>query len=685
MPDHKTPQAPVAAVRPHKTTVHDGTRIDNYFWLRERENQEVIDYLEAENAYTDAMMDHTKDLQENLFQEMKRRIKETDLSVPWRDGNYYYYSRTEEGQQYGIICRKKGNLEADEEILLDLNELAEGHDYFSLGNWTISTNDQLLAYSTDTDGSETFTVFVKDLRTGELLPDRIENTYYSLEWANDNQTLFYNVIDDASRPWRLYRHRLGDDPANDVLVHQEDDDAFFLDVWKTRSNAFLMMQIDSNITSEVHFLDANQPESDFQLIKARQAGIEYGVRHHKDQFLIITNEGALNFKLMSAPISDPRPENWQALLPHRNDVLLDGVLPFKNHLVYLERFEGLKQMRIENLQSGDVHTVKFPEPVYAFGLHGNAEYDTDIVRFTYTSLLTPSTVFDYNLNTRERELKKQTEVLGGYDPDRYQSERLFATAADGQQVPISLVYRKDLQRDGSNPLLLNGYGSYGVNREPTFSSIRLSLLDRGFVFALAHIRGGCEMGRHWYEDGKMLNKKNTFSDFIACGEHLIAEKFTSAEKLAIKGGSAGGLLMGAVINMRPDLFGAVIANVPFVDVVNTMLDDSIPLTVTEYDEWGNPNDPEYYHYILSYSPYDNIAATDYPHLLITAGLNDPRVQYWEPAKWTAKLRATSTGGKHLLLKTFMGAGHGGSSGRYDFLRDIAFEYAFLIDLLAEGS
>ncbi len=685
MPKEIFPQAPVAAVRPHITSIHGETSTDNYFWLRERENQEVIDYLEAENAYTEAMTAHTKDLQDNLFREMKSRIKETDLSVPWQKGNYYYYSRTEEGQQYGIICRKKSSLEADEEVLLDLNELAEGHDYFSLGNWTISSNDQLLAYSINTDGSETFTVFVKDLQSGELLPDRIENTYYSLEWANDNQTLFYNVIDEASRPWRLYRHKLGDDPASDVLVYQEDDDAYFLDVWKTRSDAYLMMQCDSNITSEVHYLDANHPENDFQVIKARQNGIEYSVRHHGEQFLIVTNENALNFKLMSVPIADPRPENWTEALPHRPDVLLDGVLAFKNHLVYLERHNGLKQMRIENLQSGELHTVKFPEPVYAFGVHGNAEYDADRVRFTYTSLVTPSAVFDYNMNTQERELKKQTEVLGGYDPEDYQSERLFATATDGQKIPVSLVYRKGLKRDGRNPVLLTGYGSYGVNREPTFASIRLSLLDRGFIYALAHVRGGCEMGRHWYQDGKMLNKKNTFSDFIACAEHLIAEKFTRPERLAIRGGSAGGLLMGAVINMRPDLFGAVIANVPFVDVINTMLDDSIPLTVTEYDEWGNPNDSKYYHYIKSYSPYDNVAATDYPHLLITAGLNDPRVQYWEPAKWTAKLRATKTGDERLLLKTFMGAGHSGSSGRYDFLRDIAFEYAFLIDILAGSS
>ena len=672
---------PVAKTDPKVDTVHGEARVDNYFWLREKSNPEVIAYLEAENKYTEAMMQHTEDFQEQLYQELLERIKETDLSVPEKIDDYYYYTRTEEGKQYPIYCRKKGNLEAAEEILLDQNALSEGHEYLEVGVYKISPNHQLLAYSTDTTGGESYTLYIKDLNAGQLLGDQIPNTYYSVEWASDNQTLFYTTLDAAKRPYKLYRHQLGSDPAADPLIYHETDESFFLDISKTRSKAYLLMELENINTSEVHYLEADQPTGDFKVVSPRQLELEYSVEHHGDQFFIVTNSDAVNFKLMCASVDNPSRANWEEVIPHREAVKLDSVSAFQNHLVISEREEGLQKIRVRNLTTGEEHAVDFPEPVYTVRQGRSPEFNTTTLRFNYASLVTPMSVFDYEMDARTRELKKQDEVLGGYDPSLYESERIFAKAADGTPVPISIVYKKGLTKDGGNPLLLYGYGSYGINSEPYFSSNRLSLLDRGFIYAIAHIRGGEEMGRAWYEKGKLLHKKNTFTDFIACAENLIAKKYTTSDKLVIQGGSAGGLLMGAVTNMRPELFEIVIAKVPFVDVVNTMLDASIPLTVIEYDEWGNPNEKMFYDYIKSYSPYDNIEAKAYPHILVTAGLNDPRVHYWEPAKWTAKLRTLKTGDNRLLLKTEMGAGHGGPSGRYDYLKEMAFEYAFIFDLL----
>lgn len=676
----ETVKPPVAKIIPKIDTVNGFVRKDNYFWLRNRENPDVISYLQAENKYTEAVMKPTDSLQAKLYKEMLSHIKETDLSVPEKIDDYYYYTRTEEGKQYPIHCRKKGSLDAPEEVLLDVNQLAAGHGYMRVGVFRASPNHQLLAYSTDTSGSETFTLYVKDLSSGQLLADQIPNTSYSVEWANDNKTLFYNTLDEAKRPYKLFRHTLGADPKADLLVYHEPDEAYFLDLSKTRSKQYLLMNLSSNTTSEVRYLNADDPNGEFKIIHPRQHEMEYSVDHHGDKFYIVTNDNAKNFKLVEAPVSDPSKANWKEVLPHRTDVKVDGVDAFKDHLVVYERKGGLKQLRIMNFANSNFYYVDFPEPAYNVSPSGNPEFNTNILRFNYTSLITPSSVFDYNMDTRQRELKKQTEVLGGYDPKLYQSERISAKAADGTEIPISLVYKKGMVRNGKNLCYLYGYGSYGISMDPSFNSNRLSLLDRGFIFAIAHIRGGGEMGRYWYEDGKLLHKKNTFTDFIACAEHLIKEKYTSSNRLVISGGSAGGLLMGAVTNMRPDLFRVVVAKVPFVDVVNTMLDASIPLTVTEYEEWGNPNKKEYYDYMMAYSPYDNVQAKSYPNMLITGGLNDPRVAYWEPSKWTAKLRAKKKGNNLLILKMNMGAGHGGSSGRYDYLKEIAFEYSFIFDV-----
>jgi oligopeptidase B len=675
------PKPPVATVRPHVTTIHGQTRVDEYHWLRERDNPEVIAYLEAENTYTERLTKHTRALQDALFLEMKARIKETDLEVPVKIDDYYYYTRTQEGKQYRIRCRKHQSLDAPEEVLLDENELAQGHDYFRIGAFRVSPNHELLAYSMDTAGHETYTIYVKDLKTGGLRLDEIPNTYYGLAWGNDNRTFFYTTLDAAKRPHKLFRHTLGADAKDDVLVHHETDERFFVGIDKTRSRQYILLSLGSQITDEVHFLNADEPSGAFAVIHPREQGMEYRVEHHGDDFYIVTNDSAINFRLMKAPVASPSKGNWSEVIPHRPGVKLDGVDAFKDHLAIYERDNGLRTLRIRHLPTGEEHSAEFPEPVYTYFASGNEEFDTSTLRFMYTSLVTPRSVYDYDMKTRQRVLMKRDEVLGGYDPSQYESERIFATAQDGTRVPISLVYRQGTARDGRNPLLLNGYGSYGAPSDPWFSSARLSLLDRGFIFAIAHIRGGGDMGRPWYEDGKLLHKKNTFTDFIACAEHLVAEGYTSSDRLGIMGGSAGGLLMGAVVNMRPDLFRACIAGVPFVDVINTMLDSSIPLTVIEYEEWGNPNDPAYFEYMLSYSPYDNVTAQAYPNMLITAGLNDPRVQYWEPAKWTARLRTTHSGDNVVLLKTNMGAGHGGASGRYDALKETAFEYAFLLDVL----
>ncbi len=674
-------KAPVAEIVPKDVTVHNDKRTDNYFWLRERDEQRVIDYLEAENAYTEAMMKEGEGMREGLFKELVGRIRETDLEVPAKWGDYFYYTRSEEGKQYKIFCRKKGHTEAPEEILLDQNLLAQGKGYFKLGVTRVSPDHELLAYSVDSTGAETYDLFIKNIATGELYPDRIPNTSNSVEWANDNRTIYYNILDETRRPFKVLKHILGTAVDQDELVHFEEDDAYFASVEKSKDERFIFLELNSNITSEIWYLDANAGTSRFRILQPRQRTVEYHAEHHKGSFYIMTNEDAINFKLLKTAVKSPARRNWQEIIPHREGVKLDGFDLFENHLAVYEREKGREKIRVIDLTTNEMHYVEFEEPAFAIQTTANPEFNTNVLRFKYSSLVTPEAVFDYNLTERTRELKKQEEVLGGYDPSLYTSERIFARASDGVEIPISLVYRKDTPRNGTSPLLLYGYGSYGITVDPTFSSNRLSLLDRGFVYAIAHIRGGGLLGRPWYEDGKILKKKNTFTDFISVAEHLIQRGYAAKDKVIIYGGSAGGLLVGAVLNMRPDLWRAAIAKVPFVDVLNTMLDETIPLTVIEYEEWGNPNDLEYYEYIKSYSPYDNVEAKNYPDILITAGLNDPRVQYWEPAKWTAKLRALKTDNNMLLLKTFMGAGHSGSSGRYERLKDIAFDYAFIFDRL----
>jgi oligopeptidase B len=666
-------------VVPKEIVQHGDRRVDHYFWLRDRSDPDVIPYLEAENRYTEDAMASTKPLQERLYHEILGRIQETDLSVPVKRDDYFYYTRTEEGKAYSIQCRKRGSLDASEEILLDANALAEGQKYFRLGNFAVSPDHRLLAYSTDLEGDESYTIQVKNFATGELLPDRIANTYYTLEWANDNRTFFYTVLDPAKRPYRAFRHELGS--SQDTLVYEETDGRFTLGLGKTRSRRFLFIELASPLTSELRYLEAAEPQGEFRVLLPRRQGVEYDAAHHGEYFYIRTNDQAKNFRLMRTEVAHPSNERWHEIIPARADVTIEGVDSFDDHIAVYERERGLEKICIRDGLGALSHYIDFPEPVYTVGATGNAEYKTNLLRFSYTSLVTPTSVFDYNVRTRERELKKQYEVRGGYDASQYQSERIFAKAPDGVEVPISLVYHKNFERNGASPLLLYGYGSYGHSIDPRFSSDRLSLLDRGFVFAIAHIRGGADMGEEWHDHGKLLEKKNTFSDFIACAEHLIAARYTSSEHLAIMGGSAGGLLMGTVLNMRPELFHAAIAKVPFVDTLNTMLDPTLPLTIAEYEEWGNPEDKQYYDYIRDYSPYDNVSAREYPTMLVTAGLNDPRVPYWEPAKWVAKLRMLKTDSNALLLKTNMGSGHFGPSGRYEGIKETAFDYAFLLQAL----
>jgi oligopeptidase B len=673
------PAPPVAARIEHRTEIHDRVLIDPYFWMRDRENPETLAYLEAENAYTSARMAHTEPLQQTIYDEILARIQQTDLTVPVRHGDYYYYSRTEEGKDYPIFCRKPQSLDNEEQIILDVNALAEGHDYFSIGALEVSDDHRLLAYSVDTRGDERYSLYFKNLETGELIKDAIENTA-GVVWANDNVTVFYTTLDATNRPDKVYRHRLGTANSEDVLIHHEQDEGFYTYLSKTRSSGFILVTLGTISSTEVRYLDANAPTSELKILSPRQPGVEYSVEHHDDRFFIITNEDAINFRMMSASVDAPAREQWQEVIPHRDDVMLESAHAFKDWLVILEREGGVSRVRVRHLPSGEEHHVAFPEDVYELRVAENPEFDSNDFRMQYSSLVTPRTVFDYQMPGRELELMKETEVKQ-YDRAAFETHRIFATAADGTQIPISLVYKKGLALNGSNPTLLVGYGSYGANYDPYFSATRISLLERGVIYAIAHIRGGSEMGRMWYENGKMLHKKNTFTDFIASAEHLIEQGYTSAERLAINGGSAGGLLMGAVVNARPDLFAAVVADVPFVDVINTMLDPSIPLTVIEYNEWGNPNEREYFDYIASYAPYENVVPQAYPPMLITAGLNDPRVHYWEPAKWTAKLRATKTDDNVLLLKTNMGAGHGGASGRYEWFRETAFTYAFILDQL----
>ncbi len=675
--DAATGAPPVAKRTPKVDVYHGDRRVDDYFYMREKTNPEVISYLDAENAYTAAVMKPTEELQKKLYDEILGRIKQTDLSVPYRLGGYFYYSRTEEGKQYPIFCRKKGSLDAPEEITVDVNDLAKGEKFMSLGAYTVSDDGNLLAFSTDNTGFRQFKLHVKDLRTGKLSSERIEKVV-SVTWAGDNQTLFYTVEDSAKRPYRLYKHKLGADPATDVLVYEEKDELFRIFTQRTRSKAYIFMISASHTTSEARYIPAHHLDQGWKLIATREHMHEYYPDHHGHRFYIRTNHAGRNFRLVSAPVSDPAPKNWKEVLPHRAAVMLEDTDYFKNHAVYYEREGGLPQLTVTDLRTGQSHRVQFPEPAYTAFLSTNAEFDTGLVRYSYQSMITPSSVFDYDMDKRTANLLKQTEVLGGYDPKQYQSERLHATATDGTKIPVSVVYRKGLKRDGSAPMLLTGYGSYGAPGAPSFSSSRLSLLDRGFVFAQAHIRGGGEMGKAWHDAGRMMNKKNTFTDFIAVAVHLIAEKYTAKDRLAIQGGSAGGLLMGAVTNMRPDLFKVVVSLVPFVDVINTMMDASLPLTAGEWEEWGDPRKKADYDYMKSYCPYTNLEKKNYPTILVRTSLNDSQVMYWEPAKYVARLRTLKTDDNPLLLKTNMDAGHGGASGRYDYLREVAFDYAFML-------
>lgn len=671
------PAAPQAEVKPKQNALHGVTWEDPYYWMREREDAAVTAYLEAENEYAEQMMAPTEALQQELYDKMLSHIDENELSAPFLRGGYWYYSRNEQGKNYEIHCRKKGTLDAPEEVILDENKLAEGKDYFAVGVFQPSPDGRLLAYSTDEVGNERYTLRVLNLETGEHEGTSVPDTYYSVAWANDNRTLFYDRVDRANRPYRLYRHVLGTDPATDVLVYEEADERFFLEVERTRSDAYILLSLGSAVTTEVRFLDANTPTGEFRVIAPRKQNVEYRVDHHSDRFYVVSNEDAVNFRLFEAKLDALEREKWIELIGERPDVTLRSVDAFANHLAIWERAGGLSQLRVRDLQSGEEHTVEFPEPTYAAWPDANYTFDTTQLRLAYTSLVTPRSVFDYDMVSRGRTLVKQKNVPN-YDATQYGTARIFATAQDGTAVPISLVWRKGTRDAGPAPLLLEGYGSYGANYDPYFSATNLALLDRGMILGIAHVRGGGEKGRRWYEDGKYLKKKNTFTDFIAAAAHLVALEWTKPHLLAISGRSAGGLLMGAVTNMRPDLFAVVVAGVPFVDVLNTMLDPSIPLTVTEWEEWGNPNDPEYFAYMRSYAPYENIGTTRYPHMLVTAGLNDPRVAYWEPAKWVARMRATTAPGSVLLLKTNMGAGHGGASGRYDYLKEIAFEDAFIL-------
>ena len=683
-----TAPPPAAKVAPRPSIHHGRTLIDDYVWLQQKDDPDVLAYLEAENAYARNALRHTEALQERLFQEMRGRIAEDDSSAPQRCGEYYYYSRVEAGKQYRIFCRKRGSLDAPEQVLLDENALAEGHAYCRVFLFELSPDQNLLAYSVDTTGARVFDLYVKDLSTGALLAGPIPQAAWSAAWASDNRTLFYTTFDKAHRADRLLRHTLGGEPAADALIYHEPDETFFLIVNRTRSGEYMLLTIRSHTASEVRYLPADQPAGTLQIVHPRQSWLEYYVEHHGDRFLIRTNDGgAENFKLMEAPATDPSKSHWREAIAHRADTLIEDVGAFRDHLVVYERQGGLKRIRISAPDGvSDVRYVAFPEPVYTFEAdayqeHRNPEFDTALLRFQYSSLVTPDSTVDYDMNTGAWEVKKQQDIPSGYDPSRYESVRLTATAADGAYVPISLVYRKDLRRAGGNRLLLEGYGSYGYSSEPKFDSRRLSLLDRGFVYAVAHIRGGSELGRAWYEQGRLMHKQNTFTDFIACAEHLVTQGYTTPEHLAIMGASAGGLLMSAVVNMRPGLFKAIVALVPFTNVITAMLMPDLPLTVTEYEQWGNPNDPEAFDYMLSYSPYDNVEAKAYPHILAKAGLNDLQVPYWDPAKWVAKLRAHKTDANQLLLITNMEAGHSGVSGRYDHLREDAQIYAFLIDTL----
>lgn len=674
---------PKANQIPKILTAHNDNRQDDYFWLNDRENQEVIDYLNAENDYYDEMTSKYKDFENSLFEEMKARIKEDDESVPYKYNGYWYIVKYEIGKDYPIYLRKKDSLENPEELLFDCNVMAEGHDYFKLVGLSVSPDNSMIAFGIDTVGRRNYTLQIKSLLTDEIFSDAIENTTGSATWANDNQTLFYTVKDEKTlRSDKVFKHKLGRSSADDTLVFHEEDDTFGVAVFKSKSRKYLIIACYSTLTNEYYTLNADTPDAEFKIFQKRVRGLEYSISHYDDQFYIVTNaDGAINFKLMKTPENETEINHWTEVIPHRADVLLEDIEIFKDFLVISERSNGLNRIRIKRWEGTEDYYLPFDNETYTAYTSTNVEFDTDILRYGYNSMTTPSSTIEFNMVTKEKTILKEQLVLDpNFNKDDYASERVWAIATDGTKVPISMVYKKGIKKDGTNPVLLYAYGSYGHTIDPYFSSIRLSLLNRGFVYAIAHVRGGEYLGRMWYEDGKLLQKKNTFTDFIACSKFLISENYTSSEHLYALGGSAGGLLIGAVINEAPELYKGVIAAVPFVDVVTTMLDDLIPLTTGEYDEWGNPNDKTYYDYMKSYSPYDNVKRQDYPNILVTAGLHDSQVQYWEPAKWVAKLRAYKTDNNILLLKTNMKAGHGGASGRFEALREDAEEYAFLLDL-----
>ena len=673
-------QPPVAAKRPHMLKKHGDVRLDDYYWLRERDNPDVTAYLEAENTYLRECTRHTAQIERRLFDEIKARIKQTDVSVPYREGDFLYYWRYEDEREYRIYCRTPIDGD-DEEVVLDVNTVAEGHEFCDVSGRRVSPSQQTLAYVVDTIGRRQYAIRFRDLVSGTELSDVIPDVTSNVAWANDSQTLFYARQDPTTlRSYQIFRHRLGCDTAEDELVYEETDETFSCTVGNSRSKRYLLIASFQTVSTEYRYLDADDPTGQFTVFLPRAREHEYELEHFRGRFYILTNAGAKNFRLLETDETRPERRHWCEVIPHRDDVLLENFEMFRDHLVVVERHEGLTRLRIHPWRGDRDHHVDFDEPAYHAYTETNRESETHVLRFGYSSLTTPVSIYDYDMVTRQRVLLKRDEVLGDFDPSHYQSERIHATASDGTLVPISLVFRRGIERDGTNPLLLHGYGSYGISTEATFRSSLLSLLDRGFTFAIAHVRGGEELGRRWYEDGKLLKKTNTFTDFIACAEHLIAECYTASDRLYAIGGSAGGLLMGAIINMRPDLFHGVVSDVPFVDVVTTMLDQSIPLTTGEYDEWGNPNEKHYYAYMRSYSPYDNVTATPRPHLLVMTGFHDSQVQYWEPAKWVAKLRACKVDDRRLLLRTNMEAGHGGASGRYKQYRDTALQYAFLLDL-----
>ncbi|APG61358.1 oligopeptidase B [Christiangramia salexigens] len=676
-------KAPIAKKKSQKLVKHGDERIDNYFWMNDRENEDVIAYLESENEYNAQMTAHTKPLQEKLFEEMKSRIKEDDESVPYKLNGYWYITRFEKGYDYPVYSRKKESLEAEEEVLFNVNEMAQGYDYYSLGGLNVTPDNKLVAFGTDTVSRRKYTIRIKNLETGEILKEEIKNTTGGSTWANDNKTLYYTKKDPQTlRSYRIFKHILGTDPKDDQLVYEEEDETFNTYVYKSKSRQYIIIGSHSTLTTEYRILDADTPEKEFRIFQPRERGMEYSISHYNGYFFILTNkDDATNFKLMRTPVDQTGMDNWTDVIPHRKDYLLEDIDIFKDYLVVSERNNGLNKIRIIRWDEQADFYIPFDNETYTAFTGINPDFETDMLRYTYNSMTTPTSVIEFNMRTREKKVLKEQEVLGGkFDKENYTSERLWATAKDGTLIPVSLVYRKGLKKDRNNPLLQYAYGSYGSTIDPYFSTVRLSLLDRGFIYAIAHIRGGEYLGREWYENGKLFTKKNTFTDFIDVSEFLIQQNYTSSEHLYAMGGSAGGLLMGAVVNITPKLYKGVIAAVPFVDVITTMLDDSIPLTTGEYDEWGNPNEKAYYDYMKSYSPYDNVKAQEYPNMLVTTGLHDSQVQYWEPAKWVAKLRELKTDNNLLLLHTNMDTGHGGASGRFEALKEVAEEYAFLLDL-----